>query len=493
MAVKGRLIPVPNLDDRDWQSIRDAMVARIPELCPEWTDHNPSDPGITLIELFAVAFEELLFSLNRVLPKHMREYLNMIGVTLTPTSAAKTDVVFTLSEPQSFDVVVKRGFEISTAGSSGEAPVIFTTDEDLVIPAGEPSGTVPVSNAAQIDEEILGASDGSRDQRFYVANVPVLDLTILVDEGDGFQVWAEVEDFTLSGPADRHYVLNHGTGGVLFGDGRHGKAPVAGTNNVRAAPYRFGGGTRGNVGAGTITQLRSSHVYIDGVTNPEAAVGGGDEETVEDAVARGPTEQLKTRNRAVAAEDFETLTQESSTGLARARTLPLYDPAHPEDETPGVVSVIAMPKGGGALSQALRDAIRAYLDERRLVTTRIYVIDPDYVTVDVEATVAKTPEADPGALADKVAATLLEFLHPEYGGDPAKAAAYVEAQSSGTPVGERGAGWPFGRSIYLSELYEVMERVRGVDYVESIAAPVGPVPLEPDQLPVSGSHAITVV
>ncbi|MHC5054604.1 MAG: baseplate J/gp47 family protein, partial [Planctomycetota bacterium] len=193
------------------------------------------------------------------------------------------------------------------------------------------------------------------------------------------------------------------------------------------------------------------------------------------------------------AEDFETLTLESSTGLARAKTLPLYDPAHPEDETPGVVSVIAMPRGGGTLSQALRDAIRAYLDERRLVTTRIYVVDPGYVTVDVEATVAKTPLADPGELAAKVEATLAEFLHPEYGGDPEMAAAYVEAVRTGTPTGERGPGWPFGRSVYLSELYELVERVRGVDHVEGIAQPAAPVPLEPNQLPVSGAHAITVV
>ncbi|MHC5058677.1 MAG: putative baseplate assembly protein, partial [Planctomycetota bacterium] len=338
---------------------------------------NPSDPGVTLIEVFAVALEELLYRLNRVLPKHMREYLNMIGVTLTPASAAKTDVIFTLSEPQSFDIVIGRGFEVSTAGSSGVPPVVFTTDEDLVIPSGEPSGSVSVSNASEVAEEALGSSDGSRDQRFYLANVPVLDATVLVDEGSGFEVWTETDDFSDSGPDDRHYVLNRGAGEVLFGDGRHGKAPEAGARNVKASPYRYGGGTRGNVGAGTITQLRSSHVYIDRVTNPEAAVGGGNEETVEEAIARRPTEQLKARNRAVAAEDFETLTLESSTGLARAKTLPLYDPAHPGEETPGVVSVIAMPKGGGTLSQALRDAIRAHLDERRLVTTRIYVIDPD--------------------------------------------------------------------------------------------------------------------
>ena len=485
---QGRLIPVPNLDDRDWRMIRDAIVARIPERCPEWTDFNPSDPGITLIEVVSLAMEEILFRLNRVLPKHIREYLNMIGVTLTPASAAKMDVVFTLSAPQTFDITIGKGFEVSTAGSSSEAPLVFTTDEDLVIPAGDLSGEVSVTNSAQISEEILGSSDGSIDQRFYVSNVPVIDLTLLVDEGEGFQVWQEVDDFTLSGSDDRHYVLNRGTGEVLFGDGRNGKAPSSGTNNIKAAPYRYGGGSRGNIGANTIKQLRSSHAYIDSVTNPEPATGGGDEETIEEAVERGPREQLRTRNRAVNAEDFETLTLEASTGIARAKTLPLYDPANPTVETPGVVSVIAMPEGGGTLSQAMRDAIRAYLDERRLVTTRIFVLDPDYVEVTVEATVVKLPGINASDLKDKAERTLAEFLNPEYGGDAALAASYVEGLSE-----KRGPGWEFGRSVYLSELYELLERINGVDHVEAISLPAGTIILEKTQLPISGAHVVTVV
>ncbi len=486
--VAGRLVPVPNLDDRDWRMIRDAMVSEVPVKCPEWTDLNPSDPGVTLIEVFSVGMEELLFRLNRVLPKHVREYLNMIGVTLTPASAAKATAAFTLSAAQTFDVVIGKGFEISTAGTSSEPPIVFTTDEDLTIPAGEVSGDVAVTNSAQVNEEVLGSSDGTRDQRFYLANVPVIDLTLFVDEGEGFQAWTEVEDFTLFDEEDRHFVLNRGTGEILFGDGVHGKVPASGTNNVKAAPYRFGGGSGGNVGAGTINQLRSSHAYVDSVTNPEPAVGGGDEETIDEAVERGPREQLRTRNRAVTAEDFQTLTLEASTGIARAKTLPLYDPGDPLVETPGVVSVIAMPEGGGTLSTALRDAIRAYLDERRLVTTRIFVVDPDYVTVTVEATVARTPDANATELEDKAEATLAEFLDPGHGGDAALAAAYVEGVSE-----DRGPGWEFGRAVYLSELFELLERVNGVDHVEAITLPAGTVILERTQLPVSGAHSVTVV
>lgn len=630
MATKGRFIPVPNLDDREWQAIKDSMIKEIPKRCPEWTDWNISDPGITLIELFAVGMEELNYRLNQVLPKHMREYLNMISVTLTPPSVAKAMEFFKLSAPQTFDIFIRKGFEIATAGV-GEEQVVFTTDKDLTIHAAKiyrcfgfqegnysdytsqvnnpldffnpfsqplslgdalylayqednyceklivsivtpragdiegvweyyrslPDGTfewttleiedetelfsksgeitfiipydwestkvndikatwlrfriisaspstsfasirqieideiygrVSVSNASSIDEEILGSSDNMPNQRFYLSNVPVVDIRVLVDEGQGFQEWKEVNDFTMSSPSDKHYVLNQGTGEILFGDGNKGKIPADGTDNVKASPYRYGGGIRGNVGASTITQLRSSHVYIDSCINKEPAKGGGDEETVEQAIERGPTEQLKTRNRAVTNEDFETLTLESSTGITRAKTLPLFDPAKPDEETPGVVSVIAMPKGGGLLSLPFRAAIREYLDLRRLVTAQLYVIDPEYIPIDVSATIVKTEEANAGALEDKVKKVIAEFLDPEYGGDAKKAVDYIEGVSL-----ERGSGWSFGKDVYLSELYELMERISGVDHVEDISTPSSNLTIEKNQLPLCGTVSITVI
>jgi hypothetical protein len=62
MAVKGRLIPVPNLDDRDWRAIKDEIIRAIPKRAPEWTDHNLSDPGVTLVEAFALQIEQLTTS-----------------------------------------------------------------------------------------------------------------------------------------------------------------------------------------------------------------------------------------------------------------------------------------------------------------------------------------------------------------------------------------------------------------------------------------------
>ena len=54
----------------------------IPRFCPEWTDHNVSDPGIALIELFAWMTESMLYRLNQVPEKTHITFLDMVGSRL---------------------------------------------------------------------------------------------------------------------------------------------------------------------------------------------------------------------------------------------------------------------------------------------------------------------------------------------------------------------------------------------------------------------------
>ena len=80
---RGRIIP-PRLDDRTWQDLVDELRALIPVYAPPWTDHNPSDPGITIIEMFAMLVEGLIYRLNRVPDKHYIAFLNLLGITRNP-------------------------------------------------------------------------------------------------------------------------------------------------------------------------------------------------------------------------------------------------------------------------------------------------------------------------------------------------------------------------------------------------------------------------
>jgi Baseplate J-like protein len=82
-------IPNPILDDRSYQQLRDELVRRIPVYTPEWTDHNASDPGITLIELFAFLGENLLYRFNQIPEAARLEFLRLLQIPLRPATAAR--------------------------------------------------------------------------------------------------------------------------------------------------------------------------------------------------------------------------------------------------------------------------------------------------------------------------------------------------------------------------------------------------------------------
>ncbi|NEO93835.1 MAG: hypothetical protein F6K56_28020, partial [Moorea sp. SIO3G5] len=139
-------------------------------------------------------------------------------------------------------------------------------------------------------------------------------------------VWQEVSDFYGSGPEDRHYVLNHLTGEVSFGNNQQGRIPALGSNNIRMVYYRTGGGKRGNKPAETITELKTTVPYVDSVSNLEAASGGAEQESLEWVKEQGP-KTLRHRYKAVTAQDIEDLVYQASTDVARAWAItPEFNP-----------------------------------------------------------------------------------------------------------------------------------------------------------------------
>ena len=102
-------LPVPNLDDRTFQDIVDEAKRLIPTYCPEWTNHNLSDPGVALIELFAWMTEMSLFRLNQVPDVFYTHMLNLVGFEPFPATAARTDLTFWLVDVVDEPVVVPAG------------------------------------------------------------------------------------------------------------------------------------------------------------------------------------------------------------------------------------------------------------------------------------------------------------------------------------------------------------------------------------------------
>src|ERR1044071_2212541 len=78
-------INLPNLDDRTYDDLIREARSLIPAYTPdEWTNHNASDPGITLIELFAYLSEMLIYRLNRVTDANRYAFLKLLDPTFVP-------------------------------------------------------------------------------------------------------------------------------------------------------------------------------------------------------------------------------------------------------------------------------------------------------------------------------------------------------------------------------------------------------------------------
>src|SRR5689334_7000106 len=123
----------PRLDDRRFQDIVDEATSRIPRYCPEWTDHNVSDPGVALIELFAWMTDMLLYRVNQVPDKLYVKFLELIGVRLEPPRAARAPITFFLSAAQPNDIEIPEGTEVATVRTETSDAIVFTTESKLVV------------------------------------------------------------------------------------------------------------------------------------------------------------------------------------------------------------------------------------------------------------------------------------------------------------------------------------------------------------------------
>lgn len=346
--------------------------------------------------------------------------------------------------------------------------------------------TTTATQTLTLTNEILGSSVGSEGQTFRTTRAPVLKgqqlqvrepelpaanerLTLEKEEGQAAVMltteaagrpreiwvrWHQVPDFYASGPRDRHYVLDHLTGEIRFGDGQNGLIPPIGTGNLRLARYQTGGGARGNRAARTVVQLKTTIPYIDKVINPIAASGGSDAEALESLIARAPR-TIRHGGRAVTREDYEDLALLASPEVARARCVPLFDLAVDPDaqqKKTGAVSLIIVPRSASPkplVSLELINRVRNYLAAYCVLTSDLIIVGPDYVRVDVDVEIVPTAIDVADEVEAAVTAALIRFLHPLTGGLD-------------------GAGWDFGRRPHKSDVYALLEAIPGVDHIATL-------------------------
>jgi predicted phage baseplate assembly protein len=246
--------------------------------------------------------------------------------------------------------------------------------------------------------------------------------------------------------------------------------PPQGRNNIRLS-YRTGGGQHGNLPDRTVTQLKTTVPYVDGVTNLEPAGGGGDRESIARVQERGP-KILRHGGKAVTVQDFEDLAYEASTEIARVKAIvPEFDPLDPNlwiDPSAanpnlsehqkvsvgdrGKVTLLIVPYSAAAQptpSLALIDRVRDYIRSRCSPTVDLLVAAPQWQQVSVTTELVPTSLDVADAVRIAARSHLEQFLHPLTGGP-------------------EGGGWAFGREPHLSDIYALLESIAGIDRIRSL-------------------------
>ena len=461
-------IPLENLDNKTYDElVRDAL-ARIPIYAPRWTDRNETDPGVTFIELFAWLTEMQIYSLNRIDDRSRLKFLKLLGVPRPyPPRPAEVDITFELvgDSPES----IPKGTLVASLNPKAKDQVCFETLEEVSLSPSSRKATVHAVQGIERRREFQ--SDGSAnlmikmEERMVLRSASTLeDMLRLWSPGpvqtvDGKDVvngtkWTLKEDLDGSGGNDLHITADLGNGTITFGDGIHGKIPLKGDSII--VEYRSGVGSQGNLGPGTINQIRDESLASKvTVCNKNAAYGGEDAETLESAIGRARKDTREV-TRAVTSADYEYLAMSCpDVRLARAKALEMYHPSH-DDRVPTVVSVVIVPESESIDSLALAtptqeeiSLVRKHLEKYRLMGTELFVLPPEYVRVKVVTDVAKDPRSQDDYVIPAVQKALAGFLNPIKGGGPDR------------------DGWPFGRPVYLSEVLQVIDGAEGVDHVNS--------------------------
>lgn len=325
--------------------------------------------------------------------------------------------------------------------------------------------TVPAEHSSRLSRERLGFSDGRRNQQFALKFPPVIDRqegeTLIVTGDNGIEeLWHEVTDFADSEPLDPHFALDSATGALRFGPvvrTAEGEERVFGRippprSELAFTTYRTGGGTVGNVGAKTITFLRSSVPYVASVKNYEPAVGGRDAESLDEMKIRA-LRILRQRDTAVTASDFEHLAVQSSRGrIARAYCRPPT-----EEEAGGAAGrtiVVIVPDDETAgdpplADESMIDEVERYIDERRMVGTVFKVVSVEWQRIEVHVTLSLPAGARRESVQRTLEATIRRYLDPYTGG-------------------REGLGWPFERPLRASDLLAVLSQAPEAEFLQEL-------------------------
>ncbi len=595
---------VPNLDDKNFDQFFDEAQAALPSYSPEWTEYNLSDPGITIVELFAWLSDINMYRLNYVGSRHHLKYLKLLDAVPTAVKPAECLVTFTSSVDMIlekgekllaldmdknisiafetidtcyliksnlrqvklnnergevtleddglpkffypfgmsnyknssfsliFDDILPDEFSVTfmlyekdlpeigshqkestkffpsvevvweysdgtnwqeltvlkdeTVNFSKSGTIIFHKNEKTVkeirckvykgsfeqSPRIEKilTNTVLAKQVEQTTEVFEKFGKGFAHQKIELKNYPLTEIELKIDE----EIWEEVDTLQVAKYNQKCYELDKNSGVIRFGDGEYGKTPPVDAKVV--CIYKNSLGAKGNIYKESLWKIENNSHGLS-LTNYFDANAGENPQTIDEAFVEFK-KSLSIPSQAVTEEDYRYLTLHTP-GLRVARAKAIADIEKNE------VTVIVVPfsfKKEPYPSEGFLKSVCYHLDKHRLITTKIKTITPTYVKVTVHAqlSVVKTKHSE--EVKKRVLEKLNTFLDPITGWKDQK-------------------GWPFGQSVYESDIYALIENIDGVDCVldlylsavgENISIKNGNIEISQDALVSSNQHQLSI-
>jgi hypothetical protein len=468
---------------RDFDAIRSECIGSIQNYVPEWTDHNESDLGIVLIDHFAGIEDQVHFYIDKEVNEcfidtareleNVISLLKLINYTISNYVPSSTSIVFQLNGSTGWDndIIIPEGTRVLCGDSNTQ--YIFNTTSDLLIEAGQLGNSVTAFEG-EFFVETLATSNGVLVwQEYPLTYIDWLEdhLTVYSEDIYGIKTFFNrVSTFQFSDPTDPVYKvsISQFETRIQFGDNIHGMIPE--NNSQIKVEYFRGHGKKANVGANTLVQLLDPIKDVLGndvgiyPNNPEAASGGSERETIDQAKVNGPA-SLTTMWRAVTLNDYDV--------LATAFRDPVYGTVtkaksvlNNEYYTAIDVYVLGEDQNGypAFINSSLKNALKNYLEERRTATVEVNIKDPILKAVNIDATVYVFPNYDLNYVKNSVLSILdVLFL--------TKNAAF-------------GGG---NGMISLSSLYALLNSAhKGISYA-LIQNPTGNIPINMFEFPTKGN------
>lgn len=445
-------LPVIDYTSRDFSSLRTSMLAYAAVAAPEWKGAqgggDSNDLGVVLIEALAYQGDILSYYQDRMANESflatatqrssVLSHARLLGYVPRSATAATVGVVFTVTAPDG--VTLPEGFQVSTTPDEGYEPLVFELQADLVVPASALPQTMPttVTEGTTIEDEIVGTSCADLDATFTLSQTPVIADSVVIRvverPADPGQVWFPVNNLLDAAASDNAYSYELGGDDsytIHFGDNVSGRVPPRGA--VIHARYRIGGGTDGNVGAGTIIEIvnpadivlpaGSTNLPVIAVTNPTAAAGGTDSESLE-SIRRNVPRALRANQRGVSLADYEAL----------ALTVPAIQIAKAKavGQVYTNITIFIAPPGGAMPSQAMLNAVVDYFATRKMAGATVVAATPQYVAIDLGMEIIVDERYSQTMVQQRVQAAmnnLLAFEKVSFGGRFSLADVYTTAQA----------------------------------------------------------------